>query len=113
MSNTTGDESPGALPGLPEDWPSRATETVVNAVATIRAKTADPATRVGRYLVYGFLLSVLLVMLVVVFTIVGVRFVNNYMPGSVKSWATHLVFAVFFTAIGLVLWAQRPTVRAE
>ena len=113
MSNaadTAQTDSAAALPGLPPDWPTKATDTVVSAVAQVRAKTGDPAVRIAHYVVYGLVLVVLLAVVAVLLLVVGVRVVNNYMPAAAKGWGTHLTWGFFFTVIGLALWSRRPKV---
>ena len=115
MSDTN-EESAGQVAGaaealgdalaVPEEWPQRATEFVVGAVATVREKTSGPAISVARMIVYG-LLACLLAIIALVLLVVGVtRLFIVYIPLEV--WAVYAIAGAFWTLVGLILWFMRP-----
>lgn len=96
----------GAIPGLPPDWPQQATVRVVDLVDNVRSKTAGPAIRISRAIVYG-LVAVILVLLALPLFLIGItRLLNYAIPGDIY-WVYFGVGAVFSVG-GLLLWSRRP-----
>ena len=94
------------VPGLPIDWHVLATEKVVSAVDAVRVKTAGPAIKVSRALVYGIMAAVIGLMALILLLIGLVRLLDNVLPKDV--WLVYLVLGGMFSAIGAFLWSKRP-----
>ena len=100
------------IPGLPPDWPQQATGKVVTIVDNVRAKTAGPAIRVGRGIVYGLVAVTLLFValpLLLIGATRGLISLIDLAAGHDKAvWLSYLAIGGFFTLIGLALWSRRP-----
>ncbi len=94
------------IPGLPPDWPQQATAKVVTVVDTVRSKTAGPAIRISRAIVYGLVAATLLIVAMPLLLIGLTRLLNYFVPGDV--WRVYLIIGASFSAIGLLLWSRRP-----
>ncbi|MGH9269040.1 MAG: hypothetical protein ACRD0D_12805, partial [Acidimicrobiales bacterium] len=55
--------------------------------------------------VYGLLAVVMATTALVLFTILGLRLLNAYLPGDV--WAAYLLLGGLFTLAGMLLWSFR------
>ncbi len=93
------------IPGLPPDWPQRATNTLVDKVDEVRVKTSGPAISVARMVVYGITALPLLVMAIVLLVIGLVRVLDIALD---RVWLAYLILGAVFTLGGLILWAKRP-----
>lgn len=87
------------------DWAAETTDSITTAVASVRAKTADPLERVARILVYGLLGVVVGLAALVLVAIAAVRALDVAIPGEV--WSAHLVVGGIFVLGGLFLWRKR------
>ena len=110
MANTTetdalAEPTPG-IPGLPPDWPQQATGRVVDLVDNVRSKTAGPAIRISRAIVYGLVALILLLLALPIFLIGITRLLDYAIPGNVY-WVYFGIGGVF-TLLGLLLWSRRP-----
>lgn len=94
-----------SIPGLPPDWPQRATNTLVTKVDEVRVKTSGPAISVARMVVYGITAAPLVVMAIVLLVIGLVRVLDIALD---RVWLAYLILGAAFTLGGLVLWAKRP-----
>ena len=90
---------------VPPEWPTQIADTIVDTVGTVRDKTAGPAVRASRGLVYGLVAGILGVMAVVILLILLIRLADNYLPGPL--WIVYLLLGAIFTIGGAVLWIQR------
>ena len=108
MADSTELEAPpeSRIPGLPADWPQQATARVVRTVDSVRSKTAGPAIRVSRAIVYG-LVALTLTLVALPLLLIGLtRMLDYFMPGHI--WRTYAAMGGFLTFLGLVLWSFRP-----
>ena len=94
-----------------DDWPAQATDTIVKVVGTASDKVTGPVTTAARAIVFGLFAGILGTAALVLFLILLVRLLNNYLPDSVFGeehvWAAHLLLGLAFSGIALVLWAKR------
>ena len=95
---------------IPAEWPAQAADTVVDVIGKVRDKTTKPAILAARALVYGLVAGVVGSIALVLFLVVLIRVLDNYVPGPV--WWIYLGLAVVFTIGGIVLIrkANRPAV---
>jgi hypothetical protein len=98
-------QDPLAVTGRRADWPAQATDRIVRTVDAVRAQTTDRAITGARAVVFGLLAAILGITAIVLFTILLVRIVDNYVPGPVY-WAHLIVGGVFFLA-GLIVFSMR------
>lgn len=98
--------APGGIPGLPDDWPQQATTRVVDLVDNVRSKTAGPAIRISRAIVYGLVALVLMIIALPIFLIGITRLLDYAIPGDIY-WVYFGIGGVF-TLLGLLLWSRRP-----
>ncbi|HEX9258294.1 MAG TPA: hypothetical protein VF855_02075 [Acidimicrobiales bacterium] len=88
-----------------DDWAAQLTDTIVNLVETVRSKTTVPAAKIARALVFGVLLSILVVVALVIVSILLVR-VFTYLPGN-NVWLSHLIVGTMFCIGGLICMTKR------
>jgi hypothetical protein len=96
---------------LPAEWPSQIADTIVDTVGTVRDKTAGPAVRASRAIVYGLAAGILGVVAIVILLILLIRLADNYLPGPL--WIVYLLLGGIFTIGGVVLWIQAFRAPAE
>jgi hypothetical protein len=87
------------------DWAAQTADTIDKVVTSIRSKTADPADRAVRIVVYGVLAGVLGVTALVLLSVALFRAVDVAIPGEV--WSAYLVVGGIFSLVGLFLWTKR------
>jgi len=104
-----------APPGTPAqpDWADQTADTIVRVVGNVRDRTTGPALLVVRAVVYGMFIALVGMAALVLFTILAVRFIDNYLPSSVFGdehvWMAHLILGLLFAIIGTVLFRQRKS----
>jgi hypothetical protein len=92
------------------DWPAQATDTIVNLVDQVRAKTTGPAITVARGLVFGIIVGVLGLVAAVLLLIFAVRLTTEVLDliwDGAGVWLTYLLYGVLFTVIGAVIFGKR------
>jgi hypothetical protein len=92
-----------------EDWAASAADAIERAVASVRAKTADPLERVVRLAVYGLLAAVVGVAIVVLLTAAAVRGLVELidLAWQREVWLAHLLLGGIFLLAGLFAWRKR------
>lgn len=88
-----------------DQWPTQATDTIVKVVDVVRDKTTGPITKVARAIVFGAFAAVVGLVALVVFSVLLVRFMNNYLFDH-NVWIAHLVLGALFTVAAVVLWSK-------
>ena len=106
---TTTDSSPDAEDN---DWPARASATVVQYVGTVREKTTGPALVASRSVVYLVTMALIGAMILILALILLVRMlvsVTAYVPGVEpgETWLAYLLLGSVFAIVGLVLWRMK------
>jgi hypothetical protein len=94
------------IPGLPQDWPQQATAKVVTVVDAVRSKTAGPAIRISRAIVYGLVALTLLLVALPLLLVGLTRLLDYLIPGDI--WRVYLIVGATLTVTGLLLWSRRP-----
>ncbi len=92
------------------DWPAQATDTIVNLVDQVRAKTTGPAITVARGLVFGVIVGVLGLMAGVLLVIFAMRLTTEVLDliwDGAGVWLTYLLYGLLFTAVGAVIFGKR------
>ena len=92
-----------------DDWPARASATIVQYVGTVRDKTTGPALAASRNVVYmlamsliGIVVMVLGLVLVVRLLVVATALVPGVEDG--ETWLAYLILGAIFTLAGSLLW---------
>jgi hypothetical protein len=97
-------------PTTTSDWPAQATDTIVNLVDQVRAKTTGPAITVARGLVFGLIVGVLGVMATVLLLVFAVRLTTDVLEliwDGAGVWLTYLIYGVLLTLVGAYLFGKR------
>ena len=95
-----------------DDWPSKASATIVSYVGTVRDKTTGPALVVSRYAVYvlamallGLVLLVLLLVLLVRLLVTATGLLPFVEPG--QTWLAYYIIGAIFIGGGALLWRKK------
>ena len=95
-----------------DDWPSRASATVVHYVGTVRDRTTGPALVASRYAVYvlamaliGMVLAVLLLLLLVRLLVSATGELPFVDQG--ETWLAYYILGAIFVLAGAVLWRKK------
>lgn len=100
-----------------DDWPVQATDSIVKVVGTAKDKVTGPITTVARAIVFGTFATILGTTALVLFGILLVRVLNNYLPDSVFGeehiWAADVLVGLMFVVIAMVLFRKAKTPRTE
>jgi hypothetical protein len=92
-------------PGGEDDWVVETADRIEAFVGRVRDRTAVPATRVARAVVYGVIAAVMGAVALLLLLIALLRALDAYLPGNV--WSAHLFLGVVFTTLGLLIWRRR------
>jgi amino acid transporter len=87
------------------DWTTEAVDTVERVVSVVRDKTVEPAQRITRAIVFGFLTAFFVFVAIMLVSIGAFRALDVYLPGGV--WAAYLVMGGIFVIAGAFLFVQR------
>ena len=95
-----------------EDWPAKATQTVVDYVDTVRTATTGKALVASRALVYFFAIGLVGFMLFVLLLVMLVRALTSLtalLPfiDSGQVWLAYLILAGLFLLGGMFLWKKK------
>lgn len=95
-----------------DDWPARASATVVQYVGTVREKTTGPALTASRNVVYitamaliGLTVAVLGLVLLVRILVVATSYLPSVDEG--EAWAAYFILGALFLIAGAVLWRMK------
>jgi uncharacterized integral membrane protein len=97
-------------PPSTSDWPTQATDTIVNLIDQVRAKTTGPAVTVARGLVFGVIVGVLGLIATVLLLVFAVRLTTEVLVSiwdGAGVWLTYLIYGTLFTVVGAVVFAKR------
>ena len=95
-----------------DDWPARASATVVEYVAKVRDKTTGPALAASRNVVYFAAVALIAFVAVILLLLLLVRVlvaVTAYLPfvEQGESWLAYLVLGAVFLLAGLFMWRKK------
>jgi len=102
-----------AVDASPEssDLAGQATDWVVEKVDRLRALTTENAVLALRIVVFGLVISVLVIAALLLGIVMVVRLADAYLPIGAgvgdASWAAHGFIGVLFSVIGLGAWLSR------
>jgi hypothetical protein len=98
--------------GSPEDWPAKASQTVVRYVGTVRDKTTGPALVASRNVVYALALGLIGVMLAILLLVLLVRLLVSA-TGELsfvdegETWLAYYILGFLFVVAGMFLWRKK------
>ncbi len=103
-----------AIPKLSEDWPTRAADTVVGYVDTVRQATTGKALLASRFAVYGLVLLLFLPILLVILLILLVRGLTSFFAWAPffsfetgEVWPAYMLLGFVFFVVGAILWQKK------
>lgn len=95
-----------------DDWPSKASATIVQYVGTVRDKTTGPALVASRYAVYviamvliAMVLAVLILVLVVRLLVTATALLPFVEDG--ETWMAYYLLGAVFVFGGAILWRKK------
>jgi hypothetical protein len=101
------DNSNGESP----DWSDEKAGQLVDLIDTVKGRTTDNMVMIARALVYGLVISVLVIASVIILVIVLIRMADAYLPiGSGVGdavWAAHAFIGGLTSVLGLGAWLSR------
>ncbi len=95
-----------------EDWPSRASATVVHYVGTVRDRTTGPALVASRYAVYALAMVLIALVLAVLLLLLLVRLLVSA-TGELsfvddgETWLAYYILGAIFVLGGAILWRKK------
>lgn len=109
--------APTAASADEKDWPSQATDAIVEQVTKIRDKTTGPARTAAKWAVFGAFAISLGTVALIILVIGAVRALDNYLPSSVfgetHTWAAHSILGAILLVVGLVLYVTKTKSKAD
>ncbi|MGI9613486.1 MAG: hypothetical protein ACR2QO_11285 [Acidimicrobiales bacterium] len=100
------------VPENVDDWPARASATVVQYVGTVRDKTTGPAMVASRSVVYYAAMGLIGVVAAILLLLLSVRIlvsVTAYAPfvEAGESWLAFLILGFVFLLAGMIMWRMK------
>ncbi len=97
------------------DWPTKASETVVDYVGKVRDKTTGPALVASRYAVYALALALIAFVLLILILIALVRLLvtaTNQLAfiDDGETWLAYYILGGIFLLAGMLLWRKKEKV---
>jgi hypothetical protein len=95
-----------------DDWPSKASATVVQYVGTVRDATTGPALVASRYAVYLLPIAMIAAVLAILALVLLVRLLvtaTALFPfvDDGETWMAYYIIGGLFVLIGAVLWRKK------
>ena len=98
--------------GEGDDWPARASATIVQYVGTVRDKTTGPALAASRNMVYLLAMGLISIVVAILALVLFVRLLvvaTGYVPGvdQGETWLAYLILGSIFLLAGIGLWRKK------
>lgn len=95
-----------------DDWPTKASATIVQYVGTVRDKTTGPALVASRYAVYVLAMALIAMVLAVLLLVLLVRLLvtaTALLPfiDEGQTWLAYYILAAIFIVAGALLWRKK------
>jgi hypothetical protein len=95
-----------------DDWPSKATATVVHYVGTVRDATTGKALVASRTAVYALAMGLIGLVLAVLVLVILIRLlvtVTGYLPSveAGETWPAYYILGGIFVIVGAILWRKK------
>lgn len=99
-------------PNGDDDWPARASATVVQYVGTVRDKTTGPALAASRSVVYALAMALIGIVVAILGLVLLVRVLVSataYVPSveEGETWLAYLILGTVFMLGGVLLWRKK------
>lgn len=107
-----GRPDPAASDG--DDWPARASATVVQYVGTVRDKTTGPALVASRTVVYLLAMALIGVVVAILGLVLAIRVLVSataYVPSvdEGETWLAYFILGAIFVLGGAFLWRKKES----
>lgn len=108
----SGDSLETPLSTEQDDWPSKASATIVHYVGAVRDRTTGPALVASRYAVYVLAMVLIAMVLAVVLLLLLVRLLVSA-TGELpfvelgETWLAYYILGAIFLLGGTLLWRQK------
>ena len=89
-----------------DDWPEKAVDLVDLIVDTVRDRVVRPIILVGRTIVFGLLISAMVIVFGAVVAVATLRLLDVYAFAN-HVWASYAILGAGFSVIGLFAWSKR------
>lgn len=95
-----------------DDWPSKASATVVHYVGTVRERTTGPALVASRYAVYALAMALIGVVLAVLLLLLLIRLLvsaTGELPfvDQGEAWLAYYILGAVFVIGGALMWGKK------
>ncbi len=95
-----------------EDWPAKATATVVHYVGTVRDATTGKALVASRTAVYALAMGLIALVLAVLVLVILIRLlvtITGYLPfvEAGEAWLAYYILGGIFVIAGAILWSKK------
>ncbi|MGH1491175.1 MAG: hypothetical protein ACRBK7_17570, partial [Acidimicrobiales bacterium] len=95
-----------------DDWPSKASATIVQYVGTVRDKTTGPALVASRYAVYVLAMVLIAMVLAVLLLVLLVRVLVTATAAlpfvdDGETWLAYYIIGAIFVLGGAILWRKK------
>ena len=95
-----------------DDWPAKASATIVQYVGTVRDKTTGPALSASRLAVYALAMALIAVIVAILALVLLVRVLvvaTGYLPfvEAGETWLAYFILGALFMLPGLYLWRKK------
>jgi hypothetical protein len=104
------DASSPTPPGSERDPVDRALGSLDHLLDVLHDNVLRPIILGGRFVAYGFIATVVSIVLITATLIALTRLMNVYLF-SAHEWATYWLLALVLTVVGMVIWRNRHPVR--
>lgn len=106
------DSAPDPLLGPVDDWPAKASATIVGYVGTVRDKTTGPALSASRVAVYALAMAMIAMVVAILALVLLVRLLvvlTGYVPGIDEGevWLAYFIVGALFMLPGMYLWRKK------
>ena len=92
------------------DWAAQAADAVERVVDIARTKITNPALKLGRAVVYGTVILLVMFFVLPVLTIAAVRLLTN---ATGRVWIADAAIGALFVLIGSWFWSRRTPATAK
>ena len=102
----------GPITSTDEDWPAKASATVVHYVGTVRAATTGKALVASRYAVYVLAMALIALVLLVLLLLVLIRVLvaaTGELPfiDEGETWLAYYILGAIFVLGGAFMWRRK------
>ncbi len=98
-----------------DDWPAKASATIVQYVGTVREKTTGPALVASRYAVYVVAMALIAVVVAILLLVLFIRLLvaaTSQLPfmEDGETWLAYYILGAIFVLGGAIMWRKKEPV---